>query len=629
MEGLRRHSRPNLTCGAMTDAVEQPLTIYDLEAREDAKIDLRRMPDLLRRASRLVLAAGRREFLLSTSLQMVGAAAIGAQLVVGKGALQALLETDQLGSGLGAVAPWAIGLAALTALSLFAATVQREQQQILGELVSRYMHGHALEIASRVELAAFEQPEFHNRLQRVQSGTQQPLNMVYGVSGLISALVGVIGVSAALVAIEPLLIPLVLTVLLPAWMAASRRSSAFWHFFWRMTPSDRERNYVGNLLSGRDEAKEVRAFGLARLLLDRWQRLFDVRLRELRKVARRQLVFTLLSTTAVGVLLGAIILLVAFLASNGQVTLAEAGVAVVGIAVVGGRLAGAGWSVSTLSEAGFYLDDFMAFRNLNPAANFPGKAPPLSFERITAEKVTFTYPSSSLPALADVSLHLDRGEVVALVGENGSGKSTLAKLLAGLYRPDSGTVSWDGTDIATFDQSEFSRFVAIIFQDFLRYHLSASDNIGLGRHEAASDREAIKLAAAQAGADGFVEGLPKGYETLLGPEFLGGVDLSVGQWQRMALARAFFRDAPLVILDEPTAALDARAEHELFEKIRHLLAERTVLLISHRFSSVVTADRIYVLSEGAIVEQGSHRELLELDGHYAEMFRLQAAAYLA
>jgi ATP-binding cassette subfamily B protein len=611
----------------VTDVVEQPITIYDLHSRQDAKIDLRRMPNLLRRAIRLVTAAGRREFIVSTSLQFISAAAIGVQLVVGRGALQELLEADRLGSGLTPVTPWAVGLALLTVLSLFASAVQREQQQILGELVSRYMHGEALAVASKVELTAFEHPEFHNRLQRVQSGLQQPLNMVYGVSGLISALVGVVGVSAALIAIEPLLIPLVLTVLFPAWLAASRRSSAFWRFFWRMTPSDRERNYVGSLLSGRDEAKEVRAFGLGRLLLERWNRLFDHRLKELRSVARRQLLFTLMSTAAIGLLLGGVVLLVAFLASTGRVSLAEAGVAIAGIAVIGARLAGAGWSVSTLSEAGFYLDDFSEFLRLAQEPPAAIRATPSGFKQITAAEISFTYPSSDQPALIDVSLHIEAGEVVALVGENGSGKSTLAKVLAGLYRPTVGKVDWDGIDIASVDQTEFSRKVAVIFQDFLRYHLSASDNIGLGRYDAAGDRASIVAAAEQAGADGFIDKLSEGYDTLLGPEFLGGIDLSVGQWQRMALARAFFRNAPFVILDEPTAALDAKAEHELFEKIRTLLKGRTVLLISHRFSSVRTADRIYVLHEGHVVEDGTHHELVAAGGRYAEMFNLQAAAY--
>jgi ATP-binding cassette subfamily B protein len=611
----------------MTDAVEQPITIYDLHSREDAKIDLKRMPDLLRRALRIVLAAGRKEFTLSTSLQFVSAAAIAAELIVGRAALQALLEADGSGGGLGTVTPWALLLAGLTAASLFASAVQREQQQILGELVGRYMHGQALTVASRVELTAFEHPEFHNRLQRVQTGLQQPLNMVYGVSGLVSALVGVAGVSIALIAIEPLLIPLVLTVLLPAWIAASRRSSAFWRFFWRMTPSDRERRYVGELLGGRDEAKEVRAFGLADFLLERWNRLYDHRLGELRSVARRQLMFTLFSTFVIGVMLGAIVLLVAFLASSGRVSLAEAGVAIAGIAIIGARLAGAGYSVSSLSEAGFYLDDFGQFLEMAIEPTPSSIATPTDFRRITVEDVSFTYPSSKEQALTNVTLEIRVGEIVALVGENGSGKSTLAKILAGLYRPSTGRVAWDGVDVALLNQPDFSRRVAVIFQDFLRYHLSASDNIGLGRFEGAGDRASIASSAEQAGAGAMIDKLPSGYDTLLGPEFLGGVDLSVGQWQRMALARAFFRNAPFVILDEPTASLDARAEHELFEKIRNLLQDRTVLLISHRFSSVRTADRIYVLHEGRVVDDGTHQELIARNGRYAEMFRLQAAAY--
>ena len=611
----------------MDQTVEQPLTLYDLQSREDAKVDLRRLPDLVRRALNLVTRAGKREFILSTTLQVLSAATIAVQLVVGQRALQALLDADRTGGGLDTVAPWAISLAALTVVSLFSSAVQREQQQILGELVSRHMLGEALAVASKVELAAFERPEFHNRLQRVQSGLQQPLNMVYGVSGLVSALVGVMGVSIALIAIEPLLIPLVLTVLLPAWMAASRRSSAFWRFFWRMTPTDRERRYVGELLGGRDEAKEVRAFGLGAFLIERWNRLYDHRLRELRAVARRQLLFTLASTFVVGLLLGGIVLLVAYLASSGRVSLAEAGVAIAGIAVVGARLAGAGYSISSLSEAGFYLDDFSKFLELAVEPLPSSITIPRQFRRIDVENISFTYPSSMEPALTDVSLHVEAGEVVALVGENGSGKSTLAKLLAGLYRPSHGLITWDGINIGEMDQIGFSHQVAVIFQDFLRYHLSASDNIGLGRFEAAGDHDQIVEAADQAGAHEMVSKLPAGYETLLGPEFLGGVDLSTGQWQRMALARAFFRNAPFVILDEPTSSLDARAEHDLFERIRSLLKGRTVLLISHRFSSVRTADRIYVLHEGEVVEDGTHHELMGAGGRYSEMFSLQAEAY--
>jgi ATP-binding cassette subfamily B protein len=218
--------------------------------------------------------------------------------------------------------------------------------------------------------------------------------------------------------------------------------------------------------------------------------------------------------------------------------------------------------------------------------------------------------------------------VVALVGENGSGKTTLARVICGLYRPDAGAVLWDGVDVGEVDPEQLRRQITVIFQDFVRYWLSARENIGVGRVERIDDREAIADAARQAGADAFIEAWPEGYDALLGPIFEGGKDLSVGQWQRMALARAFFRDAPLVVLDEPTASLDARAEAELFERIRTLFQGRTVLLISHRFSSVRTADRIYVMREGQIVERGSHRELIAIGGLYAELFRLQAAAYL-
>ncbi len=214
------------------------------------------------------------------------------------------------------------------------------------------------------------------------------------------------------------------------------------------------------------------------------------------------------------------------------------------------------------------------------------------------------------------------------MGENGSGKTTLAKVICGLYPPDAGAVLWDGVDVREVDPEQLRRQITVIFQDFVRYWLSARENIGVGRVERMGDHEAIVAAARQAGADAFIETWPEGYDALLGPIFEGGKDLSVGQWQRMALARAFFRDAPLVVLDEPTASLDARAEAELFERIRTLFEGRSVLLISHRFSSVRSADRIYVMKEGEIVEQGSHRELMAAGGLYAELFRLQAAAYL-
>jgi ABC-type multidrug transport system ATPase subunit len=225
-----------------------------------------------------------------------------------------------------------------------------------------------------------------------------------------------------------------------------------------------------------------------------------------------------------------------------------------------------------------------------------------------------------------VSLDIGAGEIVALVGANGSGKTTLAKLLCRLYLPQAGRILWDGTDTAAMHPEQRRRQVAVIFQDFQHYALPARDNIGLGRHQHIDDLPGIMVAARHAGAHEFLAALPAGYDTILGPEFSGGNDLSVGQWQRVALARAFFRDAPFIILDEPTAALDARAEHDLFQAIRTLCRGRSVLLISHRFSSVRTADRIYALHHGQIVQHGSHHQLIAAGGLHADLFTLQAAA---
>jgi ATP-binding cassette subfamily B protein len=283
-------------------------------------------------------------------------------------------------------------------------------------------------------------------------------------------------------------------------------------------------------------------------------------------------------------------------------------------------------------EAAPLVTDINEFLRLEPTrrAERATGAVPDGFTSIAADHVSFTYPGSTELALRDVSVRLNAGEVVALVGENGSGKTTLAKLLSSLYQPVQGRVLWNGEDTAAMDPDRFRRSVAVLFQDFIRYALPARDNVAFGditREEDEDADSAVRAAAAQAGADVFLAGLPKGYDTILGPEFEDGQDLSIGQWQRVALARAFFRDAPLIILDEPTASLDARAEHELFDSIRTLCLGRSVLLISHRFSTVRTADRIYVLESGQIVEQGNHDSLMAAEGLYAELFRLQAEAY--
>ncbi len=619
---------------AADGAAEQAATLYDLQPDPEAKVDVRRLPRLAREAVAIVWQAARGDFLVSTVLQAAGGVGVAVQLLLGQRALQALLTASRSGGSLADVLPWAVAVAVVAAMLFFATAAQRERQQILGELVSRHVEERMLDVAAAVDLKAFETATFHNRMQRIRSSAHQSMNLAFGLSGLAGAAVGVVGVVGALLTIQPLLIPLIAVVFLPAWLVASRRGEAFYRFFWRMTPRDRERQYLAGLLSDRDAAKEVRAFGLAGYLRRRYQRLYDERLTELRRVARRQLAYTLVANLGTGAVLGGTLLLIAWLTLSQRVQIAQAGIAVAGVALVGARLTQAGYAAGALSEAALYMDDYGAFLELlsQAVAARPAASAPCGFRRLRVEGVSFTYPAGAQPALREVSLEITAGEVVALVGENGSGKTTLAKLLAGLYTPDQGTIHWDSTtdlaiDLTTVDPDELRRSVAVIFQDFLRYHLPARDNIGLGRYEAIDDLAAIRRAGVQADADGFIRELAAGYDTMLGPEFFGGTDLSTGQWQRLALARAFFRDAPFVILDEPTAALDPRAEHDLFQRIRPLLAKRTVLLISHRFSSVRSADRIYVLDKGVVVEAGTHQELMGLGGLYAELFTLQARAY--
>lgn len=629
----------------------------------------RRLPRLLLGAVRVVFQAAPREFTVNTVLQVVQGAATGLQLLVVRSLLSALITGTPHGSYVQAVWPLALLVALISVVGVIG-TYTSVQQQLITELVQRHASRPVTDVATAIGLRDFDTPDFHDRMQRAQqTASVRPLYVTQAVLTLGRGVLSLAGVVIALLVLSPLLLAISLLGLVPLWFATARISRIVYDFILEMTPNDRKRGYVLGLLTGRGMAKEMRAFGLAGYLRGLYDRLSEERVIRLRRHLRERTWLAFGGAAGSAVAAGLTFGLLIWLIISGHIGLAAAGAAALAIVQLGQQFQAIAFAGGQLYESALLIEDLQAFADLLPKirAARPTAPAPRGFDRITLEGVHFTYPTrppaapapasgscgpvgfplAAAPiqlagasgadeaigaerhhALRGVSVEIERGEVIALVGENGSGKTTLAKVICGLYPPDAGSVRWDGIDISTVDADQLRDQVTVIFQDYVQYWLSAHENIGIGRVERLGDRDAVRTAARLAGADRFIEGWPESYDALLGPIFDGGRDLSIGQWQRLALARAFFRDAPLIILDEPTASLDARGEAELFARMRSLFRGRTVLLISHRFSSVRSADRIYVMKEGEVVEHGSHQELLRHQGLYAELFRLQAAAYL-
>jgi len=585
------------------------------------------VPRLLRQSVRLAWTAGPDEVATIAVVQLLSVAGVTAQVLIARALLAHVLRAGRAGATLAALTAPVIALAAITAVLGVTQAIAANRQRVLAERCSHYGENGVLAVVATAPLAAFDDPGFHDRVARARVAVQRLPAVIAGLAALGRALASSLGALIALVAMAPLFAGLLVLVSIPAWLAARVRARAFHRLAIGFTPLDRERQYVADLIVDRDAAKELRAFGVHGHLRERHDRLWRQRIEMVRAVAGRQLALTVAAELAGGVLIGLTLVLLVALVVDHRLSLAGAGASAAAVVLLGQRLAFAGASAGGLSESALFLRDYLDLVALGQAAQPPPPLAPPSELHVRAQRVSFRYGGAREPALSDITLEIAPGEVVALVGENGSGKTTLAKLLAGLYDPEHGTVSWNGVALGDGEAEQRRGAVAVIFQDFLCYALSAAENIGLGAVARLGDREAIARAAALAGVDGAIDQLPAGYDTLLAPAFLDGTDMSLGQWQRIAIARALFRDAPFVILDEPTASLDAHAEHELFERIRELMAGRTVLLISHRLSSARIANRIIVLDHGRVVEQGTHNELIAGGGRYAQMFALQAGPY--
>ena len=611
-----------------------PTTVFDLRPPANRLTELRRVPSLTWVALRLVWQADRKHLLATIALQVAAAAAVAVQLLITRRLLAVLVELGH-GGTIRALYPWLAALAVFgAALSVLAALTAFEQR-LLVELASRHAFDRIIEVSATVDLEHFENADFFDQLQRARnSGLYRLIDMVNGVTALTTGILTSIGIAVVLFVLQPILLAFVaLAAVFPlvATIVNSKEAYAFEH---ALTAEGRERQYLMEVLTERDPAKEIRTFGSGPFLRRRYAALTDERVRLLKAFLGGRLKVALLGST--GGLLGTIVALGAIivLLDSGRMNAAAALTAALAMQQLGSRLGGLTASVGRLIESGLFIDDFQAFLALAqraetamPDAN-GAAAPAPRFGGLEVQGVSFRYPGTGALVLDDVSLEIGQGEVVALVGENGSGKTTLVKLICQLFRPDQGRILWNGIDASTLPTGAIRAETTVLFQDYVQYHLSARDNILLGRPESNGGEPAIRAAAAAAGADGFLAALPQGYDTRLGREFYGGHELSVGQWQRLALARAFFRGGSFLVLDEPTASLDPRAEAELFAQMHGLAQGRSVLLVSHRFSSVRPADRIYVLEAGRVVESGPHEALMAAGGLYAELFALQAEAYL-
>jgi ATP-binding cassette, subfamily B, bacterial len=606
---------------------------FDVQELFHPEVDrsLRQLPRLMAGALRLVWGAARGQFILNVVLLAVGSAALALQVLVGKELLTKLLS-DNTTKDFSSAVPYVVLLAVVLAVASITLIVRNEVQRLLAELVARSSMQQVVDAACRADLARFEDPSFHDRLQRaIVNASIRPLQMTNGLLAVGTALTGVVAVGAVLLVIDPLFFVLGLIAGIPIILASLRVGRALYRFAVQQTPTDRERTYIQGLLVEKDPAKEIRAYEMAWFLRARFAALYERRIQALRHLVRRRAVQGVIGGGLTAVVSGGVLGLLIFFVSEGDVSLAGAGAAAAALILLGTQLQGLASGVGQLYESALFIQDFNNFVQVELApgtSQFTGTAPaPAHVGHVSVRDLTFTYPSRREPSLKDINIDIGPGQVVALVGENGSGKTTLAKLLAGLYQPQAGRITWGGQDVAATDITQVRTRVAVLFQDFVKYFLSARENISMGRWERADDRAAVEQAAVRSGAHKFIEALPHGYETYLGPQFFGGSDLSTGQWQRVALARAFFRDAELIILDEPTASLDPRAEAALFAAVRELFSGRSVVLISHRFATVRLADRIYVLEAGRLIENGDHDELMARNGLYAELFTMQASAF--
>lgn len=501
---------------------------------------------------------------------------------------------------------------------------------LLGDKFTNHVSMRLMEHATQLDLVSFEDPVFYDKLERARRQTTARLGMLAVLAGMGQHALTLLSLSAAVVSFSPWFLVLLVAAVTPAFLGETRFAMLAYSILYRWTPERRELDYLRMLGASSQSAKEVKIFGLGRYLADRSRILFDRFYRENKALAiRRAASGSLLNLLPTAGYYGAyILILVRTLA--GALSLGSLTFLAGAFARSRGLIESLFLSLNNIAEQALYIKDLFDFFETKPGiVSLPNALPaPRAIQSgFEFRNVSFAYPGADRQVLQNISFRFDANERIALIGENGAGKTTLVKLIARLYDPTQGSILLDGVDLREYDVESLRGEIGVIFQDYMRYDMIARENIGFGRVEELGNQERIEAASQKSLAESVIAQLPLGYRQMLGRRFENGVDLSAGQWQKIALARAYMRDAQVLILDEPTASLDARAEYEVFLRFADLTRGRMAVLISHRFSTVRMADRILVLADGGIIEQGSHRQLVALGGRYAELFELQAAGY--
>ena len=484
--------------------------------------------------------------------------------------------------------------------------------------------------ASRLDLQSFEDPLFYDKLERARAQSTDRLGMLSGLGRLLQQSVTLLSLAAGVIAYSPVLFLLLVLCVIPAFLGESHFAFLGYNLAHGLTPTRREMDYLRVLGTSKESAKEVKVFGLGDHLRNHFDQLAGAVIEKNKNLNRRRLAWGSLLGMIGSVGYYAAYTLLVLRAFKGQMSVGD-------LTFLGGSLLGCANQLSMLfstfssiADQALFLTDLLEFFAVKPRIRSRAHALPAPRpirDGYEFRNVCFNYPGSSRLILNKINFRIEAGERIALVGENGQGKTTLVKLLSRLYDPTSGKILLDGADLRDYDLEDLHREIGVIFQDFMKYDLTARENIGVGRIGQVKDDVLLREAAHKSGATDVLAKLPGGLDQVLGRRFEGGVDLSGGEWQKFALARAYLRDSQVLILDEPTSSLDAAAEYEVFERFAELTRGRTALFISHRLSTVRMADRIVVIEDGGVSEDGTHQQLIDNGGRYAQLFEMQAASY--